>query len=45
MELGNPAVWYTNWPWSLPLVVLTVVIHVIGLEFIDVSSSRLLRPA
>ena len=43
MELGNPAVWYTNWLWSLPLVVLTVVIHVIGLEFIDVKFVETLR--
>jgi hypothetical protein len=27
--------WSTNWLWGAPLVVLTVVIHVLGLGFID----------
>lgn len=27
--------WSADWAWSLPLIVLTVVIHVLGLGFID----------
>ena len=26
--------WSSNWAWGLPLIVLTVVIHVMGLGFI-----------
>ena len=29
--IANPEVWSSNWAWSLPLIVLTVIIHVFGL--------------
>ena len=35
MELGDAGTWSTNWAWGLPLIVLTTVIHVLGLGFIN----------
>lgn len=35
MELVNPAVWYADWTWTLPLIMLTVVVHVLGLQLIN----------
>jgi len=32
--ISVPANWTINWAWGLPLIVLTVVIHVAGLGFI-----------
>jgi hypothetical protein len=37
--------WNANWAWSLPLIVLNVVIHVIGLGFINESVVRVLSAA
>jgi hypothetical protein len=34
--------WSGNWAWSLPLIVLTVLIHVLGLQFINDRVVRLL---
>ena len=31
MTPPNPSLWYADWAWSLPLIVLTVVIHVLRL--------------
>ncbi len=39
----NPAVWWTNWAWSVPLVVLTVVIHVFGLEYLNAKFIEMQR--
>ena len=33
--MDNASVWDGNWAWSLPLIVVTVVFHVIGLVFIN----------
>jgi len=33
VAVGN--YWHGNWVWSLPLIVLNVVIHVFGLVFIN----------
>ena len=30
MNAGDAGAWSGNWAWSLPLIVLNVVIHVIG---------------
>jgi uncharacterized integral membrane protein len=27
--------WDANWAWSLPLIVVTVIFHVVGLTFIN----------
>jgi hypothetical protein len=34
MELLEVAAWHANWAWSVPLIVLTVVIHVLGLGLV-----------
>ena len=33
--IANPPAWSANWAWSLPLIVLTVIIHVFGLLSIN----------
>lgn len=38
-------VWKANWAWGLPLIVLSVVIHVIGLGLINESVVRILAGA
>jgi hypothetical protein len=34
-HLVDPAVWHADWAWGLPLIVLTVAIHVLGLGFVN----------
>jgi hypothetical protein len=36
----NPWLWRTNWAWGVPLIVLTVVIHVLSLGFINQRGVR-----
>ena len=36
-----PTVWRADWAWGVPLILLTVVIHVLGLEFVNVKGVRL----
>ena len=31
MNPATPTLWYADWAWSLPLIVVTVLIHVLGL--------------
>jgi hypothetical protein len=33
--VGDATVWDGNWAWSLPLILITVIFHVIGLVFIN----------
>ena len=33
--MDNASVWDGNWAWSLPLILLTVIFHIIGLVFIN----------
>jgi hypothetical protein len=33
--VDDASVWNGNWAWSLPLIVITVIFHVIGLVFIN----------
>jgi hypothetical protein len=35
--------WDNNWAWALPLIVLTLVLHVVGLALINVRMVRLMR--
>ncbi len=35
------APWFEDWAWGLPLIVLTVIIHVLGLQFINHRVERL----
>ena len=35
----NIATWHADWAWGLPLIVLTVVIHVLGLGLINAAAA------
>jgi len=37
MYVDGDIPWDSNWAWSLPLIVLNVILHVIGLGFINAS--------
>jgi hypothetical protein len=41
MDVSPAAAWFLNWLWSLPLIVVTVVIHVVGLGLIN---ERIVQP-
>jgi len=44
-QSGTPGAWRVNWAWGLPLIVLTVVIHVLGLGLLNVKAFQILaRP-
>ena len=45
MNAVDVGAWRANWAWSLPLIVLNVVIHVIGLGLINESAVRVLSGA
>ena len=45
MKAVDVGAWNANWAWSLPLIVLNVVIHVIGLGLINESVVRVLSGA
>lgn len=36
----TPGVWRDNWAWGVPLIVLTVAIHVTGLGFLNLRAAR-----
>lgn len=40
MELGDAVAWRANWAWGVPLIMLTTVVHVLGLGLI---SERIVR--
>jgi MFS superfamily sulfate permease-like transporter len=35
MEISSPSAWEANWAWGVPLIVLTSVVHVLGLGLIN----------
>jgi hypothetical protein len=35
MDDSPVTAWFFNWMWSLPLIVVTIVIHVVGLDLIN----------
>jgi len=39
----TPESWRDDWAWGLPLIVLTVVIHVLGLGLMNVRASQIFR--
>jgi hypothetical protein len=43
MSREHIAIWGVDWLWSLPLIALTVVIHVFGLTFIKRQNDRVMR--
>ena len=45
MNAVDVGAWHANWAWSLPLIVLNVIIHVIGLGLINESIVRVLSGA
>src|SRR5277367_802923 len=45
MDTVDVGAWNTNWAWSLPLIVLNLVIHVIGLGLNNESVVRFLSVA
>jgi hypothetical protein len=45
MNTVDAGAWSGNWAWSLPLIVVNVVIHVIGLGLINGSVVRVLSGA
>jgi hypothetical protein len=40
IHLVTPVAWRADWAWGLPLIVLTVVIHVLGLGLINERTAR-----
>lgn len=42
MEFSVPGAWNANWAWGLPLIVLNVVVHVLGLGVINEKVVRTL---
>jgi hypothetical protein len=38
VQSAAPGVWSADWAWGLPLIVVTVVIHALGLEFMSRSA-------
>jgi hypothetical protein len=38
--LADPATWSSDWAWGLPLIVLTVIMHVLGLGLISQRAAR-----
>lgn len=44
--MDDASVWNGNWAWSLPLIVITVIFHVIGLVFLNervIGAKRLFK--
>jgi hypothetical protein len=41
VQSATPGVWSADWAWGLPLIVVTVVIHAIGLGFVSRSAVAL----
>ncbi len=40
VHILSPVMWRADWEWGLPLIVLTVVVHVLGLGFINQKTAR-----
>ncbi len=41
LESATPGAWGKNWAWGLPLIVVTVVIHVLGLGLLNVKAIQI----
>lgn len=41
--MDTATAWNGNWAWSLPLIVFTVIFHVVGLVFINERAIQLMR--
>ena len=42
MNLVDTGAWSTAWAWSLPLIVMNVAIHVVGLGFINAKLATMM---
>lgn len=40
--MNEVTTWSSNWAWSVPLIVLTVIFHVVGLGLFNVKSDQVL---
>src|SRR5271154_799098 len=40
VPLDNPFEWFVDWAWSIPLILLNVVIHIVGLGFLGSKAIR-----
>ncbi len=40
--MDNASAWDTNWAWGLPLIVVTVIFHVVGLGLFNVRVDQFL---
>jgi hypothetical protein len=45
MHSADIGAWSGNWAWSLPLIVLNVMIHVTGMAFVNENLGRVMRGA
>lgn len=43
VELRDPVAWGADWAWGVPLIVLTSVVHVLGLAFIKKNVASAVR--
>jgi len=43
LSFGTPISWSANWAWSLPLILLTLLVHVFGLLLIGETARRFLN--
>ena len=41
VPLDNPFEWFADWAWGIPLILLNVVIHIVGLGFLGSKAIRL----
>ena len=42
LNMDGTSAWNSNWAWSVPLIVLTVLIHLIGLGLFNVKMVQVL---
>jgi len=43
LSVGTPISWSADWAWSLPLIILTLLVHVVGLLLIAEIAKRFLN--
>jgi MFS superfamily sulfate permease-like transporter len=41
LRVVEPGIWGADWAWGLPLIVLTVVVHVLGLGLLNLQAVRI----
>src|SRR5215469_13772872 len=43
MPMKSVVTWEANWTWAIPLIVLTITVHVVGLGVINARLERMVR--